>query len=237
MVWGIEMPGNFGDFFPNGEYVGWKERLTAYFNNEMLTEQKAIYSSDPRPICYINDASQKFTREVGAKARGVPLGPLQDHEKPTTFKLIESQKALASFIQLNVRLLAVDEALKNIIERLEPGVHQFWPIQIMIPKDDEYPTRYFGIVIRRFLDSFLPEKSDEGSYDFQGAGYYPKYPQKQYYNGLAMSQTVIGSAHLWRDNNLRSPQILISDELLAEITKAVTDLLPGRPSFISKRPV
>ena len=35
MVWGLSMPSSFGDFFPQGNYVGWDEELTRYFNEEM----------------------------------------------------------------------------------------------------------------------------------------------------------------------------------------------------------
>jgi len=34
-------------------------------------------------------------------------------------------------------------------------VHQFWPLRIT-----QSTGQYYGMVIRRFLDSFVPEQSD-----------------------------------------------------------------------------
>ena len=54
----------------------------------------------------------------------------------------------------------MDKALKDIIETLEPGVHQFWPIRIQTYKGIDHPTPYFGFVVGSFLDAFSPEHSD-----------------------------------------------------------------------------
>ena len=139
MVWGIEMPGSFGDFFPDGEYVGYDERLKAYYDNEMSDAEKAAMGMQDRLL--LSRFSTKFTADKG---------PLKPHDCPKEFKTITSYKSLASLIKLNERLPAVDRNLKDSIERLEPGVHQFWPIKITMPKDKEYPVQYYGMVIRRF---------------------------------------------------------------------------------------
>ena len=205
----MEMPGSFGDFFPGGDFVGYVERLKAYYDNEMSDVEKAAMGMQERLLSSMFTA--KFSRDKG---------PLSPHECPQEYRLRETRKSLGSLIKLSERLPAVDGKLKDIIERLEPGVHQFWPIRITMPKDREYPVQYYGMVIRRFLDSFVPEKCDEGACEFRNGAFYPKFPKKQYYNGLAMSLTVIGSAHLWRENDLGAPQIFISDELQAEIANA-----------------
>jgi hypothetical protein len=66
-------------------------------------------------------------------------------------------KSLGSLIKLNDRILAVDEALKAIIERLESGVHQFFPIEIMMPSDKAPSVRYYVLVIGNYCDSFIPK--------------------------------------------------------------------------------
>lgn len=75
-------------------------------------------------------------------------------------------------IKLNERLLAVGGTLKEIIEEFDPGLHQFWPITIIMPKGKEYPTPYCGMVVRRFLDRFRPEHSDQGSWHRAESGLY-----------------------------------------------------------------
>jgi len=36
MVWAWVEPGSFGDYFPNGDYVGWEEGIKRYFDEECL---------------------------------------------------------------------------------------------------------------------------------------------------------------------------------------------------------
>jgi hypothetical protein len=61
----------------------------------------------------------------------------------------EARKSLGSLVLLPDRLLAVDATLKEIIEGLEQGVHQFWPLRIIMPKGNELPVPYYGMVIHR----------------------------------------------------------------------------------------
>jgi hypothetical protein len=118
MVWGVVEPSRFGDFFPKGDYVGWKEGIKLYFAEECLPS------------------------------------------KGRRSTLMERPKSLGSLIILNDRLLAVDATSQGIIETLEPGEHQFWPIRITLRNGNEYAVPYYGMIIRRFIDSFAPEQSD-----------------------------------------------------------------------------
>ncbi|MEJ2020381.1 MAG: hypothetical protein P8X51_19625, partial [Maritimibacter sp.] len=130
-------------------------------------------------------------------------------------------KSFGSLIHLPNRLVAVDEALKTIIERLEPDLHQFWPIRIIMPNGDTYPETYYGLRIGQRLDSFDPDASDEGVWDVSIGGIYQVYlPRKKYYEGLALSAEKIGKAHLWREVKLVTPDLYFSDALMAEIKKA-----------------
>ena len=208
MVWGLVRPSGFGDFFPGGDYVGWNEKLKQYYDNEMSEAEKAEMGISER-ILY-SKFSNKFAKDAG---------PLKLHECPTEFRTVVTYKSLGSFIKLTNRLMAVDEPLKEIIEALEPDVHQFWPIRITMPKDKEYPVPYYGLVIRRFLDSFVPEQSVKEAWREMDGSYFVRMPSRQTYSGLAMSQAAIGNVHLWRERNLLNPEVLFSDALQAEIDR------------------
>lgn len=211
MAWGSVEPGSFGDFFPNGNYVGWKEQLRDYYQNEMSSAEKAEMEMEERIL--FSKFSGKFTKD---------RGPLKPQERPTEFRTVATHKSLASLIILNSRLLAVDASLKEVIETLEPGVHQFWPIRITMPKGKEYPVQYYGMVIRRFLDSFLPDQSESGSwYKAESGLYFVALPKKQLYGGLALSRDVIGTNHLWREHKLRNPVVFYSDALQAELGRRI----------------
>jgi uncharacterized protein DUF1629 len=206
MVWGLVEPNGFGDFFPGGDYVGWEEGIKRYFDEEMSAEQRAAY--DNWDVAYRGDVSRKFAEE----GRGL----LEPHELPSEFRMREARKSLASLLLLTNGFLAVDAMLKEIIETLEPGVHQFWPLRITLPKGQEFPGPHYGMVIRRFIDSFVPEQSNvRGSEDFFRANG----PYKKDYGNLTVSKSVVAGAHLWRERRLRMPNVFLSDELQAEITR------------------
>jgi hypothetical protein len=210
MTWGMRLPIEFGLFFPNGDYIGFKETLEQFFLNEMSKEERASCGG---VAGYALKTSNKFHTTPE---------PLRPHECPREFKVEYTRvKSFGSLIHLPNRLVAVDEALKAIIERLEPGLHQFWPIRIIMPNGDIYPETYYGLRIGQRLDSFDPDASDEGVWDVSRGGIYRVYlPRKKYYEGLALSAEKIGKAHLWREAKLYKPDLYFSDELMAEIKKA-----------------
>jgi hypothetical protein len=177
MVWGVVEPGSFGDFFPNGDYVGWKEGIKRYFDEEMSAEQRAAH--DNWDVSYRGDVARKFTED---------MGPLEPHERPSEFRMMEARKSLGSLILLTGRLLAVDATLQETIETLEPGVHQFWPLRIKLPKGNDFPGAYYGMVIRRFIDSFVPEQSDARQSEDV---FFAKGPTKKDYGNLAFSKSAV----------------------------------------------
>ncbi len=209
MTWGLLEPTGFGEFFLEGDYTGWDERLRDYYERDMPAEEKAGMGMEERVL--FSKFSSKFVQD-----RGV----LQPHECPVEFASEQSRTTLGSLLKLSDRLLAVDEQLKDVIEGLEPGVHQFWPIRITMPGDKEYPTQYHGLRIGRFLDGFISAKSDPGSWREKTAGRYTvNIPKKKFFNGLAVSVEASGFAHLWRDTRLFKPQVFFSDTMEAEISR------------------
>ena len=220
MVWGLELPVNSGMCCPDGAYVGWDENLTAYF--ELLPEEiKRQYNY--RSVVYMSHVAHKFHFERGSKyGDHPPVGPIEDHEWPNWFETEKRYSLIGSLLHLNSQVVAVDDTLKSIIERLDPGVHLFSPLRITMPKGEVYPKLFHVMVIGRFLESFVVEKSEEGSFrNSETPGYYFSRGQlKQYMSGLAMSQDAIGSAHIWRERKLLSPDLFISDVLQNEISMA-----------------
>lgn len=215
MAWALMEPQGMGDFFPRGKYVGFEETLKEYYENEMSDAEKKEMGIED--VISYSRFSRKFSGNFGA---------LKPHEMPKEYAVLENYKKLGSIIQLGERLHAVDETLKSIITRLEPDVHQFWPIRITLRKGQDYPVPYYGMVIRRFLNSFVVEKSAPGSWRKLGGGdhrvlYVPYSANKACCAGLALSQAAIGDAHLWRETMLDpGPNIFFSDALQAEIKSA-----------------
>ena len=221
MVWALVNPGGFGDFWPLGTFIGWREKVEQYFDAKMPEEIKSQYRNGFGLVPTI----YKFTYEQGTPTgRDVPpVGPLHEDEWPDEYNCANRQSSLASFIALSNRMFAVDDRMRELLERLDPGVHHFRPIGItMTKKRDFYPKRYQIILIGRFMNSFAPDASvadaftKHENYD----SYAVKDTRKEYLSGLAFSSATIGNAHLWRERKLRNPGIFVSDALRFEIEKA-----------------
>ncbi|WP_168857372.1 hypothetical protein [Bradyrhizobium brasilense] len=111
MVWGWYERSQFGDFFPNGDYVGWEEGLKQYFDEQMSAELRAALND--WHVAYIGEVARKFREDRGL---------LEPHERPLEFRMEESRKSLGSLLHLTNGVRAVDATLHAIIEKLEPGV-------------------------------------------------------------------------------------------------------------------
>jgi len=202
MVWGMHQPIRFGEFWPDVECVGRREVLEEWYSN-MSDAEKAERGMKQRLL--LTKISAKFTRD---------LGPLSDPECPKEFKAVKVYKSLGALIQLNNRMLAVERSFKDLLEELEPGTHQFWPVKITLPRDKVLPGEYFGLRIGQFLDSFDPDRTTPGCVHYQNSEYFRGIlPNKKAVTGIAVSKDKVGGAHLWRERKLSQPDIFLSDDL------------------------
>lgn len=211
MAWGVMEPSGFGEYFPDANYVGWDEAIRAYYAAEMSDAEKAAMGMADRVL--LSRFSLKFTED---------RGPIPPQIAPTHLHCAKSYKSLASLLITESRLLAVDGRLKAVIEELEPGVHQFWPIRITMPRGQEYPEPYFVLVIRQYIDSFVPEASERDAWEKTYGNdnqFRVRIPTKKYVTGLALSIEAIGGAYLWREKRLVDPRVYVSDRPTAEIAR------------------
>lgn len=220
MTWGISMPVSFGDFFPDGEYNGWDERLAHRFRHELSDAERENFNG--RVSTYALNVSEKFNREIGVpRPNGrAALSPVHPDELPHEFVTAKTYKSLGALAMLNDRLLIVSHVLKEVIENTERGVHRFWPFRIVMPKKVEYPEPYFGMIIGNFRSSFDPQASDESAWRCVAAEcYFANANTKACFSKLVLNRSKIGQAHLWRERELLSPGIFMSDTLYEEIQK------------------
>lgn len=241
MVWGMRLPDSFGEFFPDGDFEydpkakesGWRERLRLHYLAQAPEEQLRLF--DYRGFDhggngvgygageYPSYVSGKFTYGMGGKAGpdSLPFSAAEAHEAPLTFDLEKTYATLGSLIKLNSRIPAVDEALKSLIERLEPGVHQFFPIEIRMPKGRVFEKDYFTLITGQYCDSFSPERSKTDAYRTYAEypGFYNFEKSKKGISGLALIKANFGSVHLWRERAFRETLTCFSDGLMAEIAQ------------------
>lgn len=233
MVWGMSIPSSFGDYWPEGDFEsldprgkgGWRDRLDRYYQSQSPEVQKALYDHTQGGdiASYPTYVTSKFSQELGVTPihfpELAPLNSIKDHEPPQCYITAKSYKSLASVISLG-GLLAVDERIKAIIERLEPDTHQFFPIEIRMPRGKLYPEQYNVLVIGQYIDAFSPEKSREGSYRERVRNLYSYDDSKMGIASLALSKAVFGKAHLWGERRSIYPLVCLSDQLEAEAVNA-----------------
>ena len=238
MVWGMALPNGFGEFWPSGEFEydrairdeGWYKRLTNYYEEQSPEEQKRLFDfkGDPGLAAhhYGTFPSYKLINEPGTKNNSglePPYGAIEPHEVPRSFDTDKTYNALGSLIMLNGRIIAVNAALKAVIERLEPGVHEFFPFELRMPKGKTYPSQYYILRVCQYFDALSRADSLDGAVEDR-----PIYgtdrtrtdlrdKSKKTITGLAFRQSVFGSAHLWRDRSFGEELTCFSDELISEI--------------------
>ena len=176
MVWGMLLPSGFGDFSPQGSFEGddkngnelWGERLKDQCRAQTPDVQKALFDNDKRypEVDYPFFVGYKFINEPGTRAWGEPenppFTPVLPKEAPRSWMTKKSHQALGSLIEFHSRIVGVNEPLKDVIERLEPRVHQFFPLEIRKPRGKVYPGSYYTLLIGQYCDSFSPDQSREG---------------------------------------------------------------------------
>jgi len=217
MTWGMVLPVSFGDYWPNGACVDARSRAEDHYSSVLTdAERKKLYAG---VTSLLANANYKYIEDIVF----TKLGPLEEFEKPRKYKTFKTYKNLASFIQLSNGLLGVDEALREIFEELESGVHTFWPIEITMPRGGVYPKPYFVMVINTHLTAFSREDSEQESWEESSPGnHYSRAtrPHKKAFSGMAISRETVGTAHIWRVRWVKTPEILFSDRLMDKIKAA-----------------
>jgi hypothetical protein len=222
MVWGLSIRSeNFGSNRPRASSPGYKERLVAYFD-QLPPEEKAKYGN--HSDYYTSFVSQKFYLEPGR--RYFPELPEidlpADHEWPTAYRTERLYPALNSLFTVDGKY-GVDQLMKDIIERLEPGIHHFRPLRITGPNAEPYAGNHYTFIPGQYIHSFCPEQSRERNFQRTDDGRYTSLcsGDPECSAGLAFSKAIFDKAHLWCETRKFSGfDMYFSDQLVREIKQA-----------------
>lgn len=89
MVWALSMPCVFGSFFPNGDFVGYDEQLTAHFES-MSAESKVRFDNNSSFYRYF--VASKFTCKAVESAVDGCANEIDEHEWPREFRAVKPYK-------------------------------------------------------------------------------------------------------------------------------------------------
>lgn len=208
MAWGLVDQIDFGQCSLNGSFFNWRNDLRKIFEFDMDDEQRKTYGNLPTE--YIIRTAKKFVDSPGVIAR---------NEYPIDFRLESSQRKFGSLLELESGILAVDDNLKALIERLEPATHLFWSINIYHKNGSKTEKNYFGFIINQFFDSFIPDKSSEFYTHTNGKSYHANDFSLKCFSNICLDASIAKNKSIWRETKLISPEIMISDQLCDEIKK------------------
>jgi hypothetical protein len=182
------------------------------------------FSSVPRyypQFDLINEDGTKYTGFQGRNTMGLKMGHRLDEttDPPLSSiyrfaKLAGSTKILPDIFLVGGEI-CVNEKIKDIIEAIEPSVHQFLPITLMRTKKQVFKGSYYLLIIGQALNSVIFEESNlRWQVSLGGSKYAQPGLSPRDYRTLWKSQ--IEGKHLWRER-IYLRDIYISDQLYNKI--------------------
>lgn len=132
---------------------------------------------------------------------------------PETFYLRKVPKKFSPIISLQ-RQFAVQQIVVDLIEELEPGIHQFVPIKIALDQNGgPLPIQYFIVNICNLLKSVILDETSLKIENIDGSDYWSQRTGSIPY---LFNRDVISGKHLWRDAGAKT-FIFASDTFVQEV--------------------
>lgn len=130
---------------------------------------------------------------------------------PSSFKLSGPKRDLVE-VQKHFGAFWVPQNFKEIVEKLEPGVHQFFPIELVWSDGGHAAHRYWFNICNR-LDSVDRERT---TVEFRNTWYLKGDKSKM----LVFNRSQIGSCHVWIDKFIAGNKPFVSEAFKKEMEMA-----------------
>lgn len=223
MVWAVIHPEISGRYYPDAQFVGWHEIVEQYYLDN---------DPDPKIVARKEDDLEGYHYHVMVKMQSRAAGYLRDgqpNDVPPGTRMPEGLKprmyqferrapnTLTCWFNGAVGLQMVETPVMEVIEDLEPGVHQFWSMTILERDGKPFEREFHAMIISRELNSMIPEESDLQRPSTRSNLRFAKYTTKEGCAALTFDSEVIGSSHLWREELLKDPKYFMSDTLKAQL--------------------
>ncbi|QDG74924.1 imm11 family protein [Labrenzia sp. PHM005] len=114
---------------------------------------------------------------------------------------------------------AVSERFKEIVESYEPGVHQFFPVELFDKAGNRVPTNYYIFNCTVCVDAVLVEHS-EVRWSQRRVEPYDPFPRIDHWDKEVLSAQAIAGHHVWCGGLLETDGIYVSDALFDDLKRA-----------------
>jgi hypothetical protein len=133
---------------------------------------------------------------------------------------VSPHKTTPDFVQISGGARAVCDEFRAMVEALEPGVHQFFPVELL--RKDGSPVilgrEWFLLNICNRVDAVVVERSNI-YWEEKPGGRRVMHPRRQP-PGLVLRRSAIAGRHLWRGLTHLRVNEFWSDALMREVQRA-----------------
>ncbi len=119
----------------------------------------------------------------------------------------------------------VNQRVREVIEELEPGIHQFIPTTVLKKNGEPFnDDTYYILNICQIVDAIIIEESDvykkEGKDFYTGEYHYRLLPDPTLtFFMIQFDKELVAGKHLWRGKNHLPTRTFCSDELIERFNK------------------
>lgn len=156
------------------------------------------------------------------------IGTIDEDLLPKSWIFEKARPVMPDMFWGSCGMMIVSGAYRNIIEGLDPGLHQMWPIDLRRKRKGSFPGRWYGLNIRARATAIQIEGSD---LHFHPASEQLVLPSSYTVNisfKVTVAKSALPDAHLWWDYalHLSGPTILCSDKLRDAVVAAGLKPIP-----------
>lgn len=142
--------------------------------------------------------------------------PVLSEEMPSKYFLHSRKKNLADAFCIRSGIIVVSEKMKQIIERLDPDRHQFFPLDIFYRNRDPLDGRYFTLHITSSKPTIVLDQPAVQDKNFEGTKYRIFVSPNHTSNPIVVSENMVEDVNWWRDDFAKGTYF-VSQKLLDEV--------------------
>lgn len=135
---------------------------------------------------------------------------------PKHARLKTTRKALPHITNFS-SLRAVSQAVKDLIEALEPDVHDFRHVEVVQKDGTQYPEAYFAFHCRRRFDDIVIW--EESTVYSKEVGDRRRFRLPYSHERVVIDGAGVWGAHCWITSQMMGPGHTVSEELFSQLTK------------------
>ncbi len=119
---------------------------------------------------------------------------------PSNYYLRSRKKSFADAFRIGNGIIVVSERMKKLIESLDPGLHQFFPLNIFYRNGDKLPSNYFTIHITTSKTTIYMNQPAVQQRSYAGIEYVSFLEPMSKTDPIIVNDGLVDGAHIWRDD-------------------------------------